>query len=156
MAAISRRSVISPISASVSLAAADDLNGVQDNTKSFNVTGASRVVVVQHNNGTLGTAGIDVIAFSKDGGSTWAAADRVLAAASDDSTGTELNGILNAAGIEPVNYAAFKCGPYEGPLAIRIFRYVTDLAASAAWVTGAPSVDMFTIGSSSAAPVALA
>jgi hypothetical protein len=144
------------VSASVSLAAADDLNGVQDNTKSFDVTGAQRVIVVQHNNGTAGTAGIDVVAISKDGGVTWAAADKVLAMSSDDSTGTELNGILNAAGVEPVNYAAFKCGPYEGPTAIRIFRYATDLAASAAWVTGAPSVDMFTIGKGPAAPTALA
>ncbi len=142
---------MAPISQTASLAAADDLNGVQDNTKSFDVTGASRVIVVQHANGTAGTAGIDVIAISKDGGQTWAAADKVLALSSDDSTGTELNGILNAAGVEPVNYAAFKCGPYEGKTAIRVFRYVTDLAASAAWVTGAPSVDVFTIGQTSGA-----
>jgi len=156
MAAIARRSNMAAISASVSLAAADDLNGVQDNTKSFDVTGAERVVVIQHNNGTAGTTGIDVIAISHDGGVSWAAADKVLAMSSDDATGTELNGVMNAAGVEPVNYAAFKCGPYEGPTAIRIFRYATDLAASAAWTTGAPSVDMFTIGRGTAAPTALA
>lgn len=156
MAAIARRSVMAPVSQSVSLAAADDLNGVQDNTKSFDVTGASRVIIVQHNNGTAGTTGIDVVAISNDGGASWRAADKVLAIGSDDSTGTELNGILNAAGVEPVNYAAFKCGPYEGKTAIRIFRYVTDLAASAAWTTGAPSVDMFTIGQTTGTLTALA
>lgn len=156
MAAIARRSIMAPVSQSVSLAAADDLNGVQDNTKSFDVTGAQRIIVVQHNNGTAGTAGIDVLAISKDGGKTWAAADKVLAIGSDDSTGTELNGVLNAAGVEPVNYAAFKCGPYEGPTAIRVFRYVTDLTGSAAWVTGAPSVDMFTIGQTTGTLTALA
>lgn len=156
MAAIARRSSMAAISASVSLAAADDLNGVQDNTKSFDISGAQRAVVIQHNIGTLGTAGIDVIAISHDGGVTWAAADKVLAMSSDDSTGTELNGILNAAGVEPLNYAAFKCGPYEGPTAIRIFRYVTDFTGSAAWVTGAPAVDMFVVGKGPAAPVALA
>lgn len=156
MAAIARRSAMSPVSTRVELAAADDLNGVQDNTKSFDVTGAQRIIVIQENDGTAGTAGIDVLAISKDGGKTWAAANRVLALSSDDATGTELDGILNAAGVEPTHYAAFKCGPYEGPTAIRVFRYVTDLAGSAAWVTGAPSVDMFTIGQTAGAPVALA
>jgi hypothetical protein len=156
MPAIARRSNMAAISASVSLAAADDLDGVQDNTKSFDVTGAERVVVVQHNNGTNGTVGVDVIAISKDGGTTWAVADKVLAMSSDDATGTELNGIMNAAGVEPVNYAAFKCGPYEGPTAIRIFRKTADIAGAATWVTGAPSVDMFTVGRGAAAPTALA
>lgn len=157
MAAISRRSVMSPISQIFTLATADDLNGVQDLTQSFDVTGASRVIVVQENTGTAGTAGIDVLAISHDDGLTWAAADKVLAVDSNDSTGTELNGILNAAGVEPTNAAVFKCGPYEGPTAIRVFRYVTDLTGSAAWVTGAPKVYGFIVGGNAgAAPSALA
>lgn len=159
MAAINRRSIHSPISRIFTLAAADDLDGIAiaTLTSSFNVTGASRVVVVQENTGTAGTAGIDVIAISKDGGSTWAAADKVLAVDSNDSTGTELNGILNAAGIEPTQAAVFKCGPYEGPTAIRVIRNVTDLAGSAAWVTGAPKVYGFIVGGNAGtAPSALA
>lgn len=155
MAAIARRSHMAPIPASVELAAADDLNGVQDNTKSFDVTGASRILVIQDNDGTLGTHGIDVLCISHDGGENWEPADKVLALASNDSTGTELNGVLNAAGIEPASVAIFKCGPYEGPTALRIIRYVTDEATSIAWQTGAPSVDMIAIGMA-AAPVALA
>jgi hypothetical protein len=158
MAAIHRRSQISPISALAELAAADDLNGVQDLTKSFDVTGASRVIVIQENNGTAGTAGVDLLAISHDGGLTWAAADKVLAASSDDSTGTELDGVLNAAGVEPVAVAIFKCGPYEGPTAIRITRDTAGdlLTGGADWVTGAPSVDVFTIGQTSGTLTALA
>ena len=107
MAAIHRRSIRAPISPSVTLATADDLDGTSDNTQAFNVTGADRVIVVQANTGTLGTAGIDVIQISHDGGASWAAADQVLALASNDATGTELNGVLNAAGVEPTPHAIF-------------------------------------------------
>src|SRR3989337_3185366 len=65
-------------------------NGVQDNTKSFDVTGALRVIVVQENTGTLGTAGIDVVSISKDGGKQWSPATDGLAIDSDDSTGPVL------------------------------------------------------------------
>src|SRR3970040_1410366 len=122
MAAIARRSVMAPVSRIFTLATADDINGVQDNTKSFDVTGALRVIVVQENNGTLGP---------------------VL-----------VSGALNAAGVEPVNAAVFKFGPYEGPTAIRVFRYVTDEAASAAWVTGAPKVFGLTVGQTAGTAVA--
>lgn len=158
MAAIHRRSHMSPISPTVELAAADDLNGVQDLTKSFDVTGASRVLVIQDNDGTAGTTGIDVLAISHDRGQSWVAADKIIALSGDDATGTEItDGVLNAAGVEPTRYAIFKCGPYEGETALRIFRYVTDFATSAAWTTGAPSVDMFVVGGPfTAAPSALA
>src|SRR3989304_6970767 len=74
MPAIARRSVMAPVSRIFTLATADDINGVQDNTKSFDVTGALRVIVVQENTGTLGTAGIDVGSISKDGGKQWSPA----------------------------------------------------------------------------------
>jgi len=153
MAAIARRSHMAPVSQTVTLATAGDLNGTSDNTQAFVVTGAQRVMVVQVNDGAAGTAGIDVIEISKDAGKQWASADKVLAVGSDDATGTEINGILNAAGVEPTGAAVFKLGPYEGPTAIRCIRDVTVNAASAAWVTGAPSVLMFTIGQTSGAPV---
>jgi hypothetical protein len=155
MAAIARRSHMAPVSQNVTLATADDLDGTTDNTQAFNVTGAQRVMVVQLNTGTAGTAGIDVIEVSHDGGKQWAAADKVLALASDDATGTELNGILNAAGVEPTGAAVFKLGPYEGPTAVRCGRKTTDTAGTT-WVTGAPAVIMFTVGQTSGAPVALA
>jgi hypothetical protein len=147
MAAIRRRSLLGKIPASVSLADADDLNGTSDGTQHRDVSGASRVLIVQHNNGTLGTAGIDVIEVSHDGGTSWAADDTILALASDDATGTVLaNAALNAAGVEPVNMAIFKCGPFAGPTLIRCTRDATRNANSAAWVTGAPSVTAITIG----------
>lgn len=155
MAAIARRSHMAPVSQSATLATADDLNGTVDNTQAFNITGAQRVIVIQRNDGTAGTAGVDVIELSTDGGTTWAAADKVLAIGSDDATGTELDGVLNAAGVEPTNSAVFKLGPYEGPAAIRCARGGSG-AGGTAWVTGAPSVICFTIGQKAGALTALA
>lgn len=154
MAAIARRSNMAPVSQTVTLATADDLNGTSDNTQAFDVTGAQRVIVVQVNSGTAGTAGIDIIEVSKDGGDTWAAATRGLAVGSNDATGTEIDGVLNAAGVEPTGAAVFKFGPYEGPTAIRCSRGAAG--GGTAWVTGAPAVLMFTIGQTVAAPAALA
>lgn len=145
MAAIARRSHMAPISQIATLATADDLDGTIDNTQAFDVTGALRVIVVQEATGTAGTAGIDVLEISHDGGENWAAADKVLAVNSDDSTGTELDGVLNAAGVEPVVAAVFKCGPYEGPTAIRIGRKTTDTSGTT-WVTGSPKVYAFVVG----------
>lgn len=163
MGAIARRSHVAPVSKLAVLAAPDDLNGVQDNTKSYDITGAQRVLVFQVDNGTAGTAGIDGISISHDGGVTWAAdATTVLLESSDDATGTLVaSGLLNTAGTEPTGgtaakVAIFKCGPYEGPTAIRIFRYVTDRADTAAWVTGAPGVYLMTIGQTAGALTALA
>lgn len=154
MAAIARRSIRSPISRKFELAAADDLNGVQDLTKTVNVTGAARVIIIQENDGTAGTTGIDVVAVSHDGGENWTADDTLLAADSDDSTGTLLDGILNAAGVEPTHLAAFKSGPYQGPTLLRVVRNATELAASAAWTTGAPSVDCYIVGGPTGTPAA--
>lgn len=146
MAAIHRRSIRAAVSKSVTLATADDLDGTTDNTQAFNVTGVDRLVIVQVNNGTAGTAGIDVVEYSHDGGTTWAAADDVLAVSSDDSTGTVLaSGALNAAGVEPTGAAVFKCGPFEGPTAVRIGRKTTDTTGTT-WVTGAPTVLAFAVG----------
>ena len=138
----------SPIPANLLvLASSDDLNGTSDNTQAYDITGADRVLFIQDNDGTAGTAGIDVVEYSKDGGKTWASAEDVLALASNDAEGTFLvSGALNAAGVEPTNYAVFKAGPFSGPTAIRVTRNASTNAASAAWVTGAPSVKAVVIG----------
>lgn len=134
-----------PVSRIMGLAAANDLDGVQDNTKSFDVTGASRVIIETRNDGTAGTAGVDVVAISKDAGTTWSPVTDLLAIDANDSTGTvEAGGVLNVAGTAA--YALFKCGPYEGPTALRIFRKTGDIAGAVTWVTGAPSVRGFVIG----------
>ena len=64
----SNRAAVTPF---VTLATADDLNGTVDNTQAFDVSGYERVIIVQNNDGTAGTAGIDVVEYSKDGGVTW-------------------------------------------------------------------------------------
>lgn len=147
MPAIRRRSFLGKIPASVSLADAGDLDGTQDGSQHRDVSGATRVLIVQINNGTDGTAGIDLIEISHDGGVTWAVDDTILALASDDATGTTLtNAILNVAGTEPLGVAIFKSGPHAGPTMIRCTRRASTNANSAAWVTGAPTVSAITIG----------
>jgi hypothetical protein len=145
MPAIVRRGIMGAIPAGTTLATADDLDGVQDGSQNFDVTGCTRVIIFQHNNGTAGTTGIDVIEVSHDGGITWAADPTLLALASNDSTGTVVT-TLNAAGIEPVNVALWKAGPYEGPSLLRCSRLSTQNAASAAWTSGAPTVIGIRVG----------
>ena len=145
MAAIARRSIRARINAAATLATADDLNGVSDNSQNLDVSGAQRVIVVQLNSGTAGTAGIDVIEVSRDGGQSWAVDPTLLALASDDGTGTLVDGVLNAAGVEPSGAAIFKSGPHNGPTLMRCRRDNTQSATSAAWVTGAPAVIAFKI-----------
>lgn len=129
------------------LATADDLNGTSDNTQAFDVTGCFKAFIFQINNGTAGTAGIDVIEVSHDGGATWASDDTVMAVAQNDATGDILaSGALNAAGVEPPNGALFTAGPWEGPTAIRCTRNASVNASSVAWSTGAPTVQLIAIG----------
>lgn len=144
MAAIRRRVLGNKVPASTILCAADDLDGA---ATTLVVTGSNRVIYAQIANGTAGTAGIDTIQVSHDGGSSYAADNTLLALASDDQTGTVVvNGILNAAGIEPTGAAFFKGGPYVGPTLVRCARLSTDDANSAAWVTGAPAVHAIIVG----------
>lgn len=144
MAAIVRRSIRTKIPAGFELAAADDVNG--DLTDTLDVSGCDRVVIAQIANGTAGTAGIDIIQLSKDGGENWFIDDTLLALASDDHTGTVLAGAaLNAAGVEPTGAALFKSGPHEGPTLMRCARDGTE-GTSEAWVTGAPQVLAVRIG----------
>ena len=143
MATPPRGSIRSRIPAGTTLAAADDLDGAGT---TLDVSGTDRVIIVQINNGTAGTAGVDAIEISKDGGSTWAADETILALASDDITGTVLaGGALNAAGVEPAGAAIFKSGPHTGPTLMRCAR-LTGTGGGTTWVTGAPQVVAVRVG----------
>ena len=154
MVAVARRSLVCPIGINVALAAADDLDGTKT-PYSYDISGALRAIIVQVNDSTAGTAGIDVVEISHDGGSEWYADDGtakvgpgVLPITADDDAGTiQGSGALNAAGVEPATVRAgiFKVGPYEGPTLIRIARD-TSANNGTDWVTGAPSVDLIPIG----------
>lgn len=145
MVAIARRSLVSVIGTPVTLASANDLDGTTDGTQVFEVSGGMRGIVLQVNDGTAGTAGIDVIEYSHDN-VEWAAAADVLPVGQNDTTGTiQAAGALNAAGVEPTLYAAFKVGPWEGPTYIRCGRKTTTTTGTT-WVTGAPSVLFIPVG----------
>ena len=157
MAAIVRRSSILPISIGAAAQDAGDLNGVADETNSFDVTGALRVLIIQGTiqDDTAGTAGIDVVQVSYDGGVLWEPDTTVLPLAQNDATGTvQTIGALNAAGVEPATSALgiFKCGPYEGKAAIRVVRDTAgglldwEGNGGTDWATGAPAVTIIAIG----------
>lgn len=158
MATPSRRGLILPVSRQMVLAAADDLDGVQDNTKSYDVSGATRIIVVVDGSGTAGTVGVDIVCISHDGGSNWTPVTDLLPIDSHDITGTvQVGGALEVAGVEPTTASfVFKCGPYEGPTAIRVIRKTGDVTGAATWVTGAPAVRAFTVGGIVGAQAALA
>jgi hypothetical protein len=150
MAVKAIRSRAVPISITATLATADDLDGTTDNTQAFDVTGASRLIIAQWNVGTLGTAGIDVIEISHDAGANWAAVTDLVPGTANDFTGTvAASGALNAAGVEPTTVAVWRCGPYDGPTAVRCGRKTTDTTGTT-WITGAPLVTVQAVGGSHA------
>jgi len=162
MVAIKRRSLVCPIGIPVTLATADDLDGSVA-TQTYDITGALRVLIWQINDGTAGTAGVDCVEISHDGGASWTAdgTNKVpntgLLASANDVTGTVLTaGALNAAGVEPATteVGLFKFGPYEGPTLIRLGRDTSAVGLGGVgidWVTGAPTVLMIPIGLTPAA-----
>lgn len=137
----------------VTLASADDLDGTVDGTQYLDLKGASACLIAVLNLGTAGTLGIDVIEFSRDGGTTWAAATTAnigqghggVRKLSDGSA--VASAALEAAGIEPVTAATtlfFMRGPF-GPMHIRCARGGSG-ASGTAWATGAPLVVAARIG----------
>jgi hypothetical protein len=141
MTAIRRRSLRGAIGASAVLATADDLDGTTDNSQVLDVSGCSAAIVFQRHDGTPGTAGIDVIEESHDGGITWAACTTAMLLAGNPHTGTILvAGAINAAGVDTVGGYVLKCGPFRGPAMLRIGRKTTTTTGTT-WLTGAPSVD---------------
>lgn len=138
-----------PITRAV-LATADDLDGTTDGTQYLDLTGAGGCIIVASNSGTDGTAGIDVIEFSKDGGTTFLAATAANLGArhaglilEDGTPAVTAAAVLNAAGTEVD--AVFSLGPTKGPFLIRVGRKTTTTTGTT-WVTGAPSVVAFRIG----------
>ena len=139
----SGNSLVCPISEDFELAEADDIDR-SEGTGGVDITGALRLLIWQVDDGTSGTAGIDVIEYSFDGGNEWEVATDLRAAyAADDSTALA-GGALNAAGVEPAaGLAVFKGGPYYGPTMVRV---APASGSSTAWETGAPSIDAQVIG----------
>lgn len=145
-------SIRTPLGELTTLATADDLDGTTDDTQVLDLTGAAGAVIAQLNSGTAGTAGIDVIEFSRDGGETWKAATAANIGqghaglmAEDGSAAAAANAALNAAGVEPSGAALFSLGPVDGPFEIRCGRKTTDTSGTT-WVTGAPAVVAMRIG----------
>lgn len=131
------------------LATENDVDGTVDGTQYLDLTGAGGCYIYTRNIGTNGTAGVDVIEFSEDGGVTWKAATKAnmrerhlgLQLATN---GTAVSGAaLNEAGTE-VNLAFF-LGPTPGPTIIRCARGGSG-AGGTAWQTGAPQVVAVRIG----------
>lgn len=143
----------SPFGEYTVLATADDLDGTSDNSQVLDLKGAAGALILAGPIGTAGTAGIDVIQFSRDGGTTWAAATAANIGnghkgleAEDGSAAAATGAALNAAGVEAVTGAAmlFSLGPVDGPFLIRCSRKTGE--GGTTWVTGAPNVGAIRIG----------
>ena len=142
-----------PRAALFTLEAANDLDGVQDETRTLDLTGSGGCVILAGPIGTDGTAGIDVIMFSRDGGITYKAATAANIGNGHgglrDSTGAAVTGAaMNAAGVEAVTAAAmvFTLGPVDGPFRIKCNRKTGDFSdGGTTWVTGAPNVSALRI-----------
>jgi hypothetical protein len=140
-------SIRNPLGERTAIAAADDVDRDGD---TFDLTGAAGCIIAQVNNGTAGTLGIDVIEFSRDGGTTWKAATAANIGQGhagllleDGSAAAASGAALNAAGVEPSGAAFFSLGPVDGPFLIRV---APDAAGGTAWATGAPTVYAIRIG----------
>lgn len=136
------------------LATKDDLDGTVDNSQVLDITGSAfGAIIGVINIGTAGTAGIDVVEFSRDGGTTWKAATAAnigkghkgLLKFSDNTA--VASAALEAAGVEPTTAALtlFYLPPVDGQCKIRIGRLTTTTSGTT-WVTGAPEVFAVRIG----------
>lgn len=141
----------SPIGELTTLASADDVNGTVDGTQELDLQGAAGCIIIQRNDGTAGTAGVDVIEFSVDG-TQWQTAvaanidnNHAGLLLEDGSAAAAAGAALNAAGVEPAGAAVFSLGPVDGPFTIRCARGGAG-AGGTAWVTGAPSVVALRLG----------
>lgn len=142
----------SPLGELTTLASADDLDGVQDETKVLDLTGSAGCIIAQLNSGTAGTLGVDVVVFSRDGGSNYALATAANIGQGhaglileDGTAAAAANAALNAAGVEPSGAALFSLGPVDGPFQIKVMRD-TSAGFGTDWATGAPAVVAIRIG----------
>ena len=145
-------SIRTPLGELTTLATADDVDGTVDNSQVLDLTGAAGCIVIQLNTGTAGTAGIDVIEFSRDGGDNYSAATAANIGnghagllLEDGSAAAAANAALQAAGVEPTGAAVFSLGPVDGPFQIRCGRKTTTTSGTT-WVNGAPAVVAIRIG----------
>jgi hypothetical protein len=136
------------------LAAADDLDGVQDESKVLDLTGSAGCIILAGPIGTPGTLGVDVVVFSRDGGENYALATAANIGnghagllAEDGSAAAAADAALNAAGVEAVTAAAmvFSLGPVDGPFQIKVMRD-TSAGFGTDWSGGAPNVSAIRIG----------
>lgn len=141
----------SPIGELAVLAEADDVDRSENTT--LDLTGASACIILQVNDGTDGTAGIDVIEFSRDGGVTWQVATAALIGQGhagltleDGTAAAAADGILNAADVEPAGCALFSLGPVDGPFMVRAGSETAESAGAVDWVDGSPSIIAIRIG----------
>lgn len=135
MATVQRRFRGKEMPAATTLAAADDLDGAGTLLR---VPRGARVLIAQLNNGTNGTAGVDVIEISAPPGAAFVADPTLVTVASADQGGTVVTA-LNAAGAEPLGGALWKAGPYPTDVDMRCAR-LTGTGGGTTWVTGAPQV----------------
>ena len=142
---IKRKNIYSTIAAPATLATADDLNGTVDGTQYLTLNPRQRAIILQVNDGANGTAGIDVVEVSYEGGA-WQADPTLMLIATADKPGSAVaSAALNSAGAEPTLYAAFKSGPHGRATRLRLARGGAG-ASGTAWTTGAPTVLGIKIG----------
>lgn len=144
-------SIRSPFGELFGLAAANDLDGVQDETKTLDLTGSAGCVIIAQNSGTDGTAGQDVIVFSRDGGTTYQLATAANIGQGhaglvleDGSAAAATGAALNQTPGTEVD-AVFTLGPVDGPFKIKLMRD-TSTGFGTDWITGAPAVQAIRIG----------
>jgi hypothetical protein len=142
---LQRRRAYSTLAKQVTMATADDLDGTLDGSQYVKLTGRQRLLIAQVDNGTPGTAGIDVVEISYDG-TNWIVDPTLINVTGADRGGTYVTGAaLNAAGTEPTGAALFKSGPHKGHVQVRLARKTTSTNGTT-WVSGAPSVYGVVIG----------
>lgn len=142
---VARKNIFSTIGTPFTLASADDLDGTVDGTQYLALKPRQRAVIIQQDDGTLGTAGVDVVERSVGGGA-WHIDPTLMLFATADKPGSAVAGAaLNAAGVEPTDFAGFKSGPHGKHVRLRLARGGSG-AGGTAWVTGAPSVKALVIG----------
>ena len=137
MTALIHRNRGTQLPAAVTLATADDLDGTLDGSQYLKVRRGDRVLIAQVDDGTHGTAGVDVIEISYDGTNWFADPTLVLASGADQAGTVIASAALNAAGVEPVSpgigAAHWKSGPHTRDILMRCGRKTTSTTGTTWW-----------------------
>ena len=145
---------VSRISEKFPIATANDVDRSENTV--LDISGADCVLLIQPNDGTAGTLGIDVIEVSVDG-SEWVLATTAALAGigitghpglllEDGSKAAAAGAALNAAGVEPTGMALFSLDRIPGPASLRVGSATLSSGTAADWSTGAPSVQAIVVG----------